>query len=58
MLAIEKKGELRGILESRKHLAWYLKSIRGAAKIRNALFTSENPKEVIEMVDSLKEANI
>ena len=58
MLAIEKKGELRGILESRKHLAWYLKSIRGAAKIRNALFTSENLKEVIEMVDSLKEANI
>ncbi len=55
LLAMEKKGEVRGILESRKHLAWYLKTIRGAAKIRNALFSSVNPDEVISMIDSLKE---
>ncbi len=55
LLAMEKKGEQRGILESRKHLAWYLKTIRGAAKIRNALFSSVNPDEVITMIDSLRE---
>jgi len=54
MLAVEIKGEKRGILESRKHLAWYLKTIKGAAKIRNALFTSADIDEVIKMIDSLK----
>ncbi|MDO5477555.1 MAG: tRNA dihydrouridine synthase DusB [Clostridia bacterium] len=54
LLAVEKKGETRGILESRKHLAWYLKTIRGAAKIRAALFTSTDISEVLEMIESLK----
>ncbi len=54
LLAIDKKGEERGILESRKHLAWYLKSIPGAAKIRAKLFTSTNVDEIINMVNSLK----
>ncbi len=53
-LAIEIKGETRGILESRKHFAWYLKTIKGAAKIRNALFTSTDKEEIIKMIDSLK----
>ena len=53
MLAVEKKGELRGILESRKHLAWYLKSIKGAAKIRAALFTETKLDEVLKMINSL-----
>ena len=53
MLAVEKKGELRGILESRKHLAWYLKSIKGAAKIRAALFSETKLDEVVKMIDSL-----
>ena len=54
LLAVEKKGELRGILESRKHLAWYLKNIRGGAKIRNALFTSADINEIFGMIDSLR----
>ena len=54
MLAVEIKGEKRGILESRKHLAWYLKTIKGAAKIRNALFTSTEIDDVLKMIDSLK----
>lgn len=54
LLAVEKKGENRGILESRKHLAWYLKTIPGAAKIRAKLFTSTSIDEIITMVESLK----
>lgn len=54
LLATEKKGENRGILESRKHLAWYLKTIPGAAKIRAKLFTSTSVDEIINMVNSLK----
>ncbi len=52
--SVEKKGEVRGILETRKHLAWYLKTIRGAAKIRAKLFSLTDLKEIIEMIESIK----
>lgn len=35
-LAAELKGEHVALRESRKHIAWYLKGVRGAAKFRNA----------------------
>lgn len=35
-LLVEKKGERGGMLEARKHLAWYLKGLRGGAKLRAA----------------------
>ncbi len=52
--AVEMHGERRGVLESRKHLAWYLKSIPGAAKIRAELFTLTEPKKIIEALNKLK----
>lgn len=52
-LAVEKKGA-RGILESRKHLAWYLKTIRGAAKIRAALFTATDLGDIRSLIESLR----
>ena len=33
-LLVEKKGEKGGMLEARKHLAWYFKGLRGGAKLR------------------------
>lgn len=51
--AVSEKGERRGILESRKHLAWYLKTIPGASKIRAALFTCTNPEEIRQLVSAL-----
>lgn len=51
--AVEMHGERRGVLESRKHLAWYLKSIPGAAKIRAELFTLTDPGEIIEAMNKL-----
>lgn len=35
-LAAELKGEYTALRESRKHIAWYLKGVKGAAKFRNA----------------------
>ncbi len=35
-MIIENKGEKSGTREARKHVAWYLKGISGAAKFRNA----------------------
>lgn len=50
--AVSEKGE-RGLLESRKHLAWYLKSIPGAAKVRAKIFSSYDIKEVKELMKAL-----
>lgn len=35
---IEQKGESRGIKEARKHIAWYIKGMRGAAAIKTEIF--------------------
>jgi tRNA-dihydrouridine synthase B len=35
--AVELNGEHRGVLEMRKHLAWYIKGMHGAAQIRQKI---------------------
>lgn len=37
MLA-EEKGETRGIKEARKHIAWYIKGLPGAARLKGTVF--------------------
>lgn len=34
----EEKGEERGIKEARKHLAWYIKGLRGASRLKTEIF--------------------
>lgn len=38
-LAVNHKGERIGILEMRKHIAWYLKGLEGSAILRNKINT-------------------
>lgn len=50
-LAIADKGEMVAVREMRKHISWYIKGLRGAAKIRedvNAASTREQMVAVIE----------
>lgn len=54
-LMIETKGERAGIAESRKHLGWYMKGIRGAAELRNRINCAESLPEIEEILLSLKE---
>ena len=54
-LMIESKGERAGIAESRKHLGWYMKGIRGAAELRNRINTAESLEELTEILSTLKE---
>lgn len=54
-LLIELKGERAGIAESRKHLGWYMKGIRGAAELRNKINTAESLDELTTILISLKE---
>lgn len=37
-MLIEDKGESRGIKEARKHIAWYIKGMRGAGRIKTEIF--------------------
>lgn len=47
----ETKGSHRGILESRKHTAWYIKGIPHAAELKNAVFQAHNLSELIEILE-------
>lgn len=54
-LMIESKGERAGIAESRKHLGWYMKGIRGAAELRNRINSAESLDELTAILQTLKE---
>lgn len=40
------KGEKTGIREMRKHIAWYLKGMRGSNKIKNVINSVESKQEI------------
>lgn len=48
---INLKGETIAVREMRKHAAWYLKGIRGGAKIRNAINNCETKQEFVSLLD-------
>ena len=54
-LMIDSKGERAGIADSRKHLGWYMKGIRGAAELRNRINCAETLDEIRALLLSLKE---
>lgn len=49
-LAVAAAGERRGVREMRKHLAWYLKGLPGAARVRAAIMAAPTMKEVEELL--------
>lgn len=44
------KGERAMVIEMRKHFAWYLKGMRGAAKVRTRINELTDPKEVEDLL--------
>ncbi|NUK32002.1 tRNA dihydrouridine synthase DusB [Parageobacillus sp. VR-IP] len=44
------KGEYIAVKEMRKHAAWYLKGVRGAAKIRNAINECETREQLATLL--------
>ncbi|MBQ9978979.1 MAG: tRNA dihydrouridine synthase DusB [Clostridia bacterium] len=54
-LMIEDKGERAGVAESRKHLGWYMKGLRGAAELRNRINTAATLEELTELLLALRE---
>lgn len=50
-LAIEEHGEYIAVREMRKHLGWYLKGLKGSAKVRDEINKIENYEDVIKRLD-------
>ena len=52
-LQLEYKGEYLGIREMRKHVAWYVKGLHGAARLRDAINKVETYEELENTLTSL-----
>ncbi len=52
-LLVENKGEHVGILEARKHLAWYVKGLPGASKLKTRAFGATTLDEVLQIIDEM-----
>ena len=46
-LAVEEHGEYVAVREMRKHIAWYLKGLRGSARLRDEINNIESCEEVV-----------
>lgn len=52
---IDLKGENIAVREMRKHAAWYLKGIRGNAKVRNSINECNSRLDLVNLIDNLVE---
>ncbi len=50
-LLVEFKGEHRGVLEGRKHMAWYFKGVSGGAVLRTALNKAQKYDEMYGLIN-------
>lgn len=46
------KGEKRGMMEARKHIAWYVKGIPQNAELKNKVFKTTALSEIVELLQS------
>ena len=56
-LLIEEKGRERGTGEARKHIAWYIRGMPGAALMRDAVNRAPDPEALSSILDGALEFN-
>ena len=54
---VREKGERIGISESRKHMAWYVHGMRGAAAVRGKLMQVTSLADIRKVFGELAEEN-
>ncbi len=54
-LVCELKGETRGVLEARKHIAWYIKGIPHSNELKAKVFTISKKEEMLEALEDALE---
>jgi tRNA-dihydrouridine synthase B len=53
-LAVSLKGERVAMKESRKHAAWYIKGVRGAAAFRNKCMSLETLDDLYKLIEEIE----
>ncbi len=53
-LLVEYKGDYRGIQEARKHMAWYIKGLKGGAKLRDAIMKVNTKEEMLKLIELVR----
>ncbi len=56
-LLIDDKSEKAAILEIRSHALWYVKGLKGSAKIKNLICQSQTPEEMFKILDDYLQNN-
>ena len=56
-MMLEDKNERKAIAEAKKHVAWYIKGIRGAAEARNSIMVAESSRRMLEILSELQNEN-
>lgn len=54
-MQIEAKGDHFGVLQMRKHIAWYATGINGAAHLRSLINQADSLEEVYQIIDTIDE---
>ena len=49
-LLVKFKGEYRGVIEGRKHMAWYFKGLCGGAKLRNLINQCDTLEQMLDLI--------
>lgn len=57
-LLVEYKGDYRGIQEARKHMAWYIKGLRGGARLREKINKAFTKEEMLMVIDAFRQGNV
>lgn len=50
-MLVDLKGEHIGVCEMRKHIAWYIKGMRNATRMKEKVFKTESIDEIIRLLD-------
>ena len=54
---VEYKGEKIALMEARKHAAWYMRGLKGAAELRRLCGMINSKNDVLEIVKKTMELN-
>lgn len=54
-MLIKQKGEYVGVREARKHIAWYIKGMRGCARMKENVCRIESAQKLLEEIQNFKD---
>ncbi|KPU42721.1 tRNA-dihydrouridine synthase C [Oxobacter pfennigii] len=55
-MMVDYKGEVNGIKEMRKHVAWYIKGLKNSTDVKNMVNTINAQKEMVDVLERYKMA--